>query len=802
MVTLRIRKNASSAYLSLDINDGMSIEATYRAMDAESLDTQCANMTTTITVPRTANNISILTALYDIRTIYTTATFDIYGKCEAVLGINGEETFGYVSLVSAGKTFELSFRSGLSIVMEALEGKSIGELFTGVAIPFTIASFDNYYDYWSNGGTRNTSANWDASKKRWTSNLENFCFIVAPSDNDATVKDLFIKADSKKKLNLKWGRYNENGSGYDPVAADLPPLHFNSAKTSALRLCVKASYVAQLILESLGYTIDYDADFFNYKNKYSANIFMALAKVQNAETSDVATYMPDVLQKDYLISFLKLFGLYIIFDGGKVSVKLRKNYYDTATIRAIDNVVDKSTITIRPNEYYKSYKGSLESGLDAIDYASAQGTKVQGGVIVNGAVTEDAENILDGSIFRTAPMLRYEGQLSGLRWSNSEANCYISFEGSFDSALFGDSGCELVIPQYAMAGAAGMYFTLFEEDIQNTKEEWYFYDGGNWKQYVQTPFAVPISNDVSTYPYNRKLFVNYTSPVTIAASEKDGFFNSVHQSYINTISDRDAVLVDCEAHLTPSDIYLMKKCNLLVKIDNTLCRIVEFVVNASGKARMTLQKILNPSGLTSGQDDFAPYFRTPNPLFFANNATGQKNTEINSNMDSITGTITGSGGVGAVGNNGKRLSLSSVTLPIFPGYQGDAPLPQSLQSRITYHAPDLQLTTIQDVFRIPPTGLADIFEGEYMGILHVVVGSNPVIVKSRYFNMPEGWTYRVFHQDGTTDTQYPFWINVLENGDLKISRGLSPSPVTLVVGFFDENVDEEFFATCEIAINQ
>jgi len=753
MVTLRLKVNSS--WLDLDLNQDQELELTYRTMDAEGLETLCSNYTTSFAVPRTANNISVLSPLFKIQTIYSAVTFDLYGKAKAALGINGRETFGYLSIDSIDDSFNVYFRSGMSLAIEELENRMVADIIPNTdVLNFNLSDYDTYYAYWDKNGTRNTDTYWDGSLKRWTNRVENYYYFFAPTSNDATISQIGFKFDSNKSLTVKYKTFDDSGTIVEN-AGQLTPLQLCLERTSNLRCAVKVSYVAQLILESLGYTIVYDTDFFDVKNKYHANTFMTLSRMVGTEESPLPDkkakrWMPEISQKDFLVSFLKLFGLYLYYDGISLHVQLRRNYYDVNNVTPIDTMIEPDSIVIRPNPDYGKVKGQLECACKAMGdmFAAAQDTTPT----ANGTPSKDAKNILDGSCFKVAPMLYYVGPMSFPMWRNTNKPQWLmNAQCEREKLILIDSedGGELITP--GTNGYDGR-FTLFETDILQPDDTLRFYEptsgyvecAGFWKQYDRMLIADSWNNAVSMCPANDSILFNYQTKQTAPVNDlknggtyHQGFFNDVYQSYVTEITAKDNIEIECNGYITPEYMEMIQTCNLIVTLDNVACRIKEIVINLKGRCKLILQKILNPSNLVAGQNEFGPYFKTPQPLIVNASTTGSVATGIQSNMTLITGAAYGSIGLQMVTNNGRSVTASSVILPQWTA--SGVSVPMSLKGSVTYSSPELTSPVIQLAARVRNDGVGVIYQGEDSSGFHVELPEAGKIktIKPIYYSMPE-----------------------------------------------------------------
>lgn len=565
-----------------DVPQDIQIEFTYKTTDADGLEAQCSNYSTNFALPRTATNVGVFTPLFDIRTVFGSASFDIHASAPAIMDVNGRSLRGYVKMESVDNDYHVRFINGLGLLLEALRTTKLSDL-SLVNIPTNIplAWSQSYRDVYTGGGIYNIYA----------------CYTFFPAfSEDENRYDLYafhVTADGQT-VSEEFPSTYYDGAQWQKSKLALTHIQAKAYNRSSLRAAVQMQYLFRVIMNQSGFTADFTTGFFQDSNPYWKNLYMTLRRrvgtVDEPVSQNAADWLPEMTCEEFILGYCKLFGLRIVVDGTKVKFLLRAEYYQTATSFDISPGVDRKVgITVSPNPYHETnYACGLDlEGTDDATY---------------GRALKNAVNIYDGLPFKYADMMKYVGPR--VYWT------YYPLEQIYKSSslpmgsvtlpyLSSDEGGELLFrfDNYALEGNG----IIFNNDDLNDP-----YDGitSIGTKVLSVPTITAINDAAPLYAERSEMRYNYSHKVTTADQH---FFADFFKPYFDEICSGDNVVIDLEGNYDPYTMQRLADCRQIVKVDNVRCRVLECVTNFVDKCRLRLQKINTVSNLVAGQG-FTGYY--------------------------------------------------------------------------------------------------------------------------------------------------------------------------------------------------
>lgn len=586
----------------------LEIEFSYNTNDADGLETQCSHYTTQFSLPRTPENMAIFTPLFDIRTLFGSASFDIHSNADAIMEVAGQSIKGYVKMESIDETYHLRFIDGAGLLLDALSELKLADVTDEVSIRLPYAFDENqwkvsYGDLYGGG----------------TSNEYYVLFPAFTSDEDTFDSyDAGVRGDTSLTGRFKDTYWTtENGN----LSQEVRFLGFTEHQAriyrkSHLRCAAQVKHLFDLAITAAGFTADYTTDFFKKKNPYWANLFMVLRQsfdVPYPRRYDPSAYMPDITCKDFILGYCKLFGLRIELDGTTVHFYTRKEWYDIYSTVVIGDGVDRRKgITVSPNSYADTTYGA---------FLECNGTDCG-----KNAEVAKVTNIYDGLPFSYCDLMEYAGPVA-YDWHNTDTATEKSWycEGVKDQTfslpyIEGTEGGELLFRDFAL-DTSQPTFWLQLDSINDPSD---FLTVGP----TLVPFSVrmhymplmsPIDDTFPLYAYKTSQKYNYNYQKEFATAQ-DGF-SVIFKDYFDEICSKDNVMLDMECYLTPEKVSKIATCKPIVNLDGVLCRVIECVTNRKEHCKLKLQKIDNPANLILGQGFGGYYLRLAGYLWVPGDAS-------------------------------------------------------------------------------------------------------------------------------------------------------------------------------------
>lgn len=552
----------------------LEIEFTYNVTDADGLETQCSHYSTAFALPITEDNMAIFTPLFDIHTVYGSASFDIYSNAPAIIEIAGQSTRGYVKMESIDSQYHLRFIDGAGLLLDKLRSTNLSDLSLGnipdVASCWSYANYDNQYLI--------------------DNQYAHFTFFPVFSEDEDKF-NLYTYGDNGQGVPLQGQfTYNYNDNGTTKTGAyELTRTQARAYASSQLRCAVQVRWLLMQALGQAGFIFNYSTDFFQTTNPYWKNLFMVLKQVLGSPdapaTRDAGEWMPDMTCEDFVLGYAKMFGLRIVVEGTTVRFLKRWEYYRTAQLPEIGGGVDrKKGITVSPNTYRDTEVScglELCGGDDATYNRSAS----------------NAVNLYEGLPFKYADIMRYRGPVA--RWTEGTYFRSSIAQGQEDLPyLDSTNGGELL---FRFNNETVEKRMLQEDDINSPSDNINVY-----APFVVTsmPKVTPLNAAAPLYADRRVMRYNYDYHIWTSAQQ---FYKDFFKDYVDEIRSADNAILECEGYFEPGLLARMSDCRQVVMLDGVRCRVIECVTNGITKAKLKLQKITNISNLTAGQG-FSGYF--------------------------------------------------------------------------------------------------------------------------------------------------------------------------------------------------
>lgn len=342
---------------------------------------------------------------------------------------------GYVKLNSVSKNgadieYNISLYGGLGSFLYQLMYNEDGSKKTLYDLPYTDLSGTFGYqtfrmrDVATDGVTylKNAWTYVDAKSGTGFWNIINFapCYNGFPSDfecNKAICK-------SGEFSNTQFSSKTDGGKTYKPKFDTYALIKFTNKHTEwevrDLRWYLQRPVVSfRAIMDSIVRTYDVvlDESFFNEQNKSFYNAWITLPFIPSDKRVDeycLASVMQSSLTPaDYLLSYIKIFGLLIYRDGEKIHISQRKNFYKKDSIIDLTNRVNlKSAIKVSPyiaetqiyqlgsdakGEYATEYKADygVDYGVQRIDTGYEFNSETS--VLTKDVKLKDAAEVLESN---------------------------------------------------------------------------------------------------------------------------------------------------------------------------------------------------------------------------------------------------------------------------------------------------------------------------------------------------------------------------------------------------------------------
>lgn len=574
-----------------DVPQDIQIEFTYKTSDADGLEAQSSNYSTKFALPRTPNNISIFTPLFDVRTVFGSASFDIHANAPAIIEVIGRSARGYIKMESIDASYHVRFIDGAGIMLEKMREKKLADVYLGYVPQNPQNSISVSYDSVYGHGSA----------------AERFTFFPVFSDEEQRYSEYSFATDpvGTAYQDKFWYKYQDD-TGWQTGSYELTHIQAKAYNATSLRCAIQMQFVFKRILAATGYNCDYSSDFFSDDNPYWKNLFMVLKSPQGDDnapaTYDASAWVPDMTCEDFILSYCKLFGLRIVVNGTKVDFLKRFEYYETGSVKDISDFVNRKIgLKVAPNKYQDT---EVSCGLEMGD---GEGATYNAGV-------KNAVNLYDGVAFKYADMMQYKGPRSN--WA------YDTLRDWYRAGTNTPAG-EITLPYIESKDGGELVFrfnnrptsysgtVLFTLDYINAPIDGIDVRGA--VKLTSVPVITTLNASAPLYAQRASIRYNYNYMVT---TEGQYFYQDFFKEYIDEIRSKDNVFVSCEGMFSPELISHLASCRGIVNLDGARCRVIECVTNRIDRCKLTLQKITNVNNLDAGQGFAGWYLRgtTPNPF--------------------------------------------------------------------------------------------------------------------------------------------------------------------------------------------
>lgn len=573
----------------------LEIEFSYNTSDADGLETQCSHYTTTIDLPITAENIAIFTPLFDIHTLFGSASFDIHSNAPAIIEVAGQSARGYVKMESIDSEYHLRFIDGAGLLLEKLRGMKLSDLPDEVNIlmpyAFNQSQFaDDYASLYGSGTAK-----------------EYYVLFPAFSKDEEDFDE--FKAGNKTNGDIVTGRFvysyiDENGTSQTAFYT-LNEHQARIYRKSHMRCAMQMRHMFQRIIAASGFTCTYMTDFFDSTNPYWKNLFMVMKQRFDVDSTNryaPSAYMPDMSCEDFILGYCKMFGLRIVLDGTTVNFYTRREWYDIyKTVNITDGVDYKKGIVVSPNKYAENVYAA---------YLDCDGTPC--GVNAN---KDGAVNLFDGVPFKYCEMMQYNG-VAATGWED-----YVTPGGSsrrvtnYTEVQFplpfinSTEGGELLYRGDGLDPRPGGFWLMLDNiDAPSTELSvgQNLLPPAKWVSEGPNMFTKLDNFPLYAYKENQKYNYDYQTAFDVAQNNYAKFF----ADYVTEITSKDNAFIDVEGNFSPAALAQLAKCNTMVLLDNVRCRVIECVTNRIDRCKLTLQKISDKTKLIAGQLFIGYYLRT------------------------------------------------------------------------------------------------------------------------------------------------------------------------------------------------
>lgn len=617
---IRLWVNGSECTVSQDLD----VEFTYKATDAEGIEFLADGYSTTIALPRCETNVDIFSPLFDIHTLFGSATFDINASVDAIIMVAGRAERGYVKMESIDSEYHLRFYTGLGLVLSKMENTKLGDLTFAYSLPYDDVVNNIDTDYSTRYGT--------ASQHTY------FGLFPAFSDNDTAYDTVVVDSAGSESQFLK--KYMKSDGTLSYAALSLNHHQAAMYNASTFRCSVQMQYLFRLIMTTFGITFDYTTAFFDDDNPYWVNLFMVLKQQQGTADNPVsiaaAGWMPDITCKDFIVGYMKLFGLRAVYDGTTLSLLTRAEYYTNVTVDISEGIDRGKGIIVTPNPYAaESYACTLTCEGEDTGHNPAGST-----------------NIYEGVPFKYAEMMQYVGPRGYGREDTSPWLLMVNDQIFTFPYINSTDGGELIF----RFDTQPMDWLLLVDDITTGG-----YDGIDaYDSYQETvmPLFTSILDSDPLFAYKDTIKYNYD--YNVALTTPQDMYTNYFKDYVDEVQSTDNAQITVEGTFPPATLAALASCRPWVMVDNVRCRILSCVTNLINKAKMVLQKLKDKSNITSGQGFTGYYLNVTGVLYLPDDLTiGDTVTLPVDTNDTITA-VSGFGSpTGCTWTSGRTVSITS-----------------------------------------------------------------------------------------------------------------------------------------------
>ena len=571
----------------------LEVEFHYNTTDADGIEAQCSHYSTEMALPRVPQNIDIFTPLFDIHSILSSASFDIYATVPAIIELAGQTVRGYIKMESIDDSYHIRFINGAGLLLEKLQTMKLTDLpeDLSISIPYraTISSqWGTDYESVYGSGTAN----------------EYYVLFPAFADDEPTF-DQYLAGVSNGdtavgRFMTKYVDYTIPSPEEKVIYYDFTEHQANIYRKSHLRCAVQMKYIFQRIMTASGFTADYTTDFFKKSNPYWANLFMVMRQVFDSPAPYAPySYLPDMNCADFILGYCKLFGLRIEYAGSKIRFLTREEWYDIYNSVDISDRVDRKTgIAVKPNPYHSEIYAA---------FLDCAGTPTGVNADKDGAI-----NLYDGIPFKYCEMMNYAGPGVDVgQWTHYQSGTTDLWEitdirdQDFELPYIPDTeGGELVFREWG-GNNRGCFVT--EDTIISPSTNLVTASSlvPSGVKMLGTPRIVTSMTGYPLYAYKDSIRYNYSYSKRLATAENG--YAKFFADYITEIQSKDNAYLVLEGWFTPAQLSKIATCKTMVMVDGVRCRVIECVTNYHDKCKLTLQKISDRTNLIKGQL-FVDYF--------------------------------------------------------------------------------------------------------------------------------------------------------------------------------------------------
>lgn len=578
----------------------LEIEFSYNTSDADGLETQCSHYTTTIDLPITAENIAIFTPLFDIHTLFGSASFDMHSNAPAIIEVAGQSARGYVKMESIDSEYHLRFIDGAGLLLEKLRSMKLSDLPDEVSIlmpyAFDESQFaDDYASLYGSGTAKEYYVLFPAFSKD-EEDFDEFKAGKLTNGNVVTGRFSYIYYDA-----------NDVGQvGYYSLTEHQARIY----RKSHLRCAAQMKHIFERIVTASGFTGDYTTDFFSNKNPYWKSLFMVMKQrfdVDSVNRYAPSAYMPDISCEDFILGYCKMFGLRIVIEGTVVHFYTREEWYDIYNTVDVSKGVDhKKGIAVSPNKYADNVYAA---------YLDCDGTPCGINAGKDGAV-----NLYDGVPFKYCEMMQYNGVAVG-EWEDYVTPAGTSrrvkgyTEAQFPLPLINSTeGGELLYRGDGLDPRPGGFYLVLDNINAPSAElsvSPSLVPPAKWVSEGPNMFTKLDEYPLYAYKENQKYNYDYQTAFDVPQNAYAKFFGD----YVTEIVSKDNAFLTVEGVFSPAVLAKLARCNTMVMLDGVRCRVIECVTNRIDKCRLTLQKIGDKTKLIAGQLFTGYFLRTTGAIW-------------------------------------------------------------------------------------------------------------------------------------------------------------------------------------------
>lgn len=583
---IRLWVNGAACVVPQDLDP----EFTYNTTDAVDLGKQCSSYSTAMALPRCVENNEIFTPLFDIRTVFGSASFDIHANAPAILEVANQSTRGYVKMESVDNKFHIRFINGAGLLLDKLREMKLSDLpdEVNIALPYVQGASAIWAQTYSDLYGTGTMNEYYVLFPAFTDEEDTFDQYIAGVDYQG---ETYIGRFSYTYKAIEEGQPVEN-VGYYEYTEHQARIY----RKSHLRCAAQVKHLFERIMTASGFTADYTTEFFSRSNPYWANLHMVLR--QRFDTDNVhsylpSAYMPDMSCEDFILGYCKLFGLRIEVNGDRVRFLTRREWYDIYTTINISNGIDrKKGITVKPNRYAENIYGAfLECAGDETGF---------------NAGVQKVTNVYDGIPFKYCEMMTYSGAVASdwQHYTNSGADIWLT-NGFVERVIFlpyldSDEGGELLFRGENASWQMGDAWVM-EDNLRSPSEELVVGNRiapGAVRLYL-APEMTAYNEAFPIYAYKDSFRYNYDWRNAIATPQNA--YVKLFKDYYDEVCSKNNVELSMEGIFPPATINALASCKPMVWVDGVLCRVIECVTNRINKCKLTLQKLTDKNNLVLGQ---------------------------------------------------------------------------------------------------------------------------------------------------------------------------------------------------------